>query len=329
MAASYERWWSGDNGQWVTHDSEVGRHLQTLVQSIDYRYGSLAFHARLLDLTTIGAHDHIEPGARTRPGFLRSVANQHQYIFDDLVFNLMSLFDYIGCLVGLVVEEPSARFIKWSKALGKAKQFAPGSRVLAAMDDANSSLVAKLERYRSQLIHNLRDEVDGHITRDYMDGTTELTITVPELFVSVVGLPGITENTAMPAAGQQIIDVAGSSAHGVLVALLEYIRDRRWTTPPPNPIAMGARWRHSGYLRQLAADEELQSAGVEGCGAKVTVESLTLVLRLKGRKSLEASPIDLVSMFDSCVFDGLEVEGALRAAALAALESINGGREGA
>ena len=327
-AAAYGRWWTGETGERLTPDSEVDAHLQTLVRSIDYRYKSLEFHVGLLELTTIGAHDQIEPGGRTRPGFLRSVANQHQYAFDDLIFNLMSLFDYIGCLVGLVVEEPSARFITWSKARGKVKHLAAGSRVQPAMDDMHRSLVKRLKRYRSQLIHHSRDEGDGWIVHDYMDGSTELTITVPEVFVSEVRLPGVGKDTSISEAGQRIVDLAGGLAHRVLVTLEGDIRNRRWSNGPRNPVAMEARWRHAGYWRLLAGDDELQRAGVEGCGAIVTAQSLVLVLRLSGGRSLETAPIDLLSFFDSGVFDGWEVKAALRAAARAALESDHAGPHG-
>ena len=322
VADAYQLWWTGSTGERWAHDTEVEERLQALVKSIRYRSDSLAFHVRLLEETAAGAHDQIQSQIRARPGFLRSVAAQQQYFFDDLVFNVMSLFDYIGYFIGFVVSS-SGKPVKWSSAYGKVKREAPGSSLQAAMTDANRSLVNKMKKYRAGLIHNLSDEVDGWVRHDYVDGALEVRIKVPERFVAGVSLPGVNKDTSIQAAGHRTLNLAYDLAYWVLVALAKHLRTTVWENAPPNPRSMQARWRLAGYAKRVGEDEAVRAAGVDSCGALVTDESLHLVLHLQSGESLYSDPVSLTNMFNARTFDGDEVEAAFRMVALAALQSHN------
>ena len=96
--------------------------------------------------------------------------NEHQYllqqlriqyfIFDDIVFNLLSLFEYTGNLVGYFLKERHGKKLKWKgvskSARDKNNEFYK-TDIAQVIDKADRNLVTKLEDYRAKLFHYEND----------------------------------------------------------------------------------------------------------------------------------------------------------------------------
>ena len=138
-----------------------------LRDSVWARFDSLRFHHGLMG-SVRNQHDH--KVAEMAPGEDRAritwTASWHaHYLFDDVVFNAASLFDYLGNTIWFGFHGQNYTKKKWKSTYQAARRreveenlpagvrifdSATGQQVLAA----HAELVNDLYEYRSQLIHN-------------------------------------------------------------------------------------------------------------------------------------------------------------------------------
>lgn len=175
--------------------SPVDHPKYILRNSIFYRCESIKFHLNLL----FKIHESILqkcidnfPQNEDHMLLIRGT-DQVMYIFDDIVFNICSMLDYFGNLIGLLYIGRNKMNIKWN---GIAK---------AAMDNNNKlskTLVAPLIKkqhrnwinhlfgYRSRLIHHKRDTVGSkksiNIDVKNQQIGIDFHIDVPNEFVKII-----------------------------------------------------------------------------------------------------------------------------------------------
>jgi hypothetical protein len=93
------------------------------------------------------------------------VGSEQQFVFDDLIFNALSLFDYVGNFVGFAFYGEQRKKAKWDRIQKYARDGdheardhpskrissgRAGERILRAQKD----LVGILSDYRADLIHS-------------------------------------------------------------------------------------------------------------------------------------------------------------------------------
>ncbi len=144
-----------------------------LRDSIWTRFDSLRFHRRLLanvDQQLQARLPQIEDSDE-RFRTIWTALWHSQYLFDDLVFNTVSLFDYLGNTVWFAFHGKNHIKKKWNKAYEAArrpdleKNLSKGLRIHGsatgqAVLSAHQTLVNALYGYRSDLIHNRIDGPD-------------------------------------------------------------------------------------------------------------------------------------------------------------------------
>lgn len=122
-----------------------------------YRLGG-AFHQLALLSQTIQAfkkkYESQTPWDVERIETIYHARNHVSYCFDNLIFNLASLSDYIGNYLGLYVFGPKFQKIKWSGFANKCAAGYSGhpfGRIVAA---ENSQWFTKIHAFRGDLIHH-------------------------------------------------------------------------------------------------------------------------------------------------------------------------------
>jgi hypothetical protein len=105
------------------------------------------------------AREANHPDARGElPPFLRDRTEQTFFIFDDIVFNLLSMFDYLAALLGLVITNKRYEWTRWNQLIRIIRNDDHGypdtSKLLTTV---HASWVDKLSGYRAGLYHQKAD----------------------------------------------------------------------------------------------------------------------------------------------------------------------------
>jgi hypothetical protein len=153
------------------HSIERRRHDRGLVMklrdSLTYRVEALAWHAHLLRILKGSAERRLGEAFPNKEKeyhlLMRAGAEQH-YTFDDLVFNALAAFDYLGNLLGFAYYGEQRRKAKWDRIQKYAHDQArershhPSCRISAGLAGAairqvHARFVEGLSEYRHALIH--------------------------------------------------------------------------------------------------------------------------------------------------------------------------------
>src|SRR5713226_8857066 len=132
--------------------------IHKLRSSIQFRVDAVGWH--YINLQTLHESAEAEYLHRLKNneewGQLISHLRQQYFLFDDIVFNLISLFEYVGNLVGYFWKGEHGKTLKWKgvakSALDKSNEF-PCLKVANVIANADRQLVTKLEDYRANIFH--------------------------------------------------------------------------------------------------------------------------------------------------------------------------------
>ncbi len=174
-----------------------------------YRFDAMLYHYGLLWLV----YDHYLPEIESLsergglpPGYLRVIATQHLFLFDDIVFGAASLFDYFAGLTGLTLLGVNEQRLKWGGLIRRAVAaernatsddptglLRYGTRALVLR--RNREWINQLMEYRSDIIHHRSDQPDATITVDFLaqSDRTRLSVFAPSRFVRRMALGRKTE----------------------------------------------------------------------------------------------------------------------------------------
>lgn len=132
--------------------------------SIFYRCESVRFHLDLiLQIHESVLKQRMENFPHNEdPILLMRGTDQVMYVFDDIVFNLCSMLDYLGNLIGLLYIGKNKMKIKWNgiakAAMDDNNKFSK-TLVAAIIQEQHRNLIDRLFGYRSRLIHHKKDKV--------------------------------------------------------------------------------------------------------------------------------------------------------------------------
>lgn len=171
--------------------------------SIRARFESLSFHYHLLVRIHEGHSQALEDRAPASseedfPG-LWQAAWQEQFLFDDLVFNAASLFDYLACAIWFGFHGRNHRKKKWNDVTSAAREpgrepdpkdgpsihgSLTGRKALAADRD----FVGDLAGYRADLIHHRVDAgtASSRYKHDGEDLAADLSVSLPANYAKAV-----------------------------------------------------------------------------------------------------------------------------------------------
>lgn len=125
-------------------------------ESLRYRAHCLVWHVMLLAKTQ---HDFMALSEQTINDTGKNIAVRRQamynlaYLFDDVVFHAVSLFDYLGDLILKCHLEKYRGDRQWNKVV-KMRNKIPDTLLTAAMMGIDDNWVKSLSRYRGSIIHN-------------------------------------------------------------------------------------------------------------------------------------------------------------------------------
>lgn len=170
-----------------------------LSDSIHNRVESVIYHLRCLRIINKKMTEQLIasfPSADLDEFLMMRGADIPRFFFDDIVFNLMSLFDYMGNLFGFSFSGRSGGGTQWEGARRKCKKATSekGKGGNSKSEDLmvctlilkyHKDLVKSLAKYRGKLIHFKKDKTKSQISTDLLHPEkSEFTVFAPEEFIN-------------------------------------------------------------------------------------------------------------------------------------------------
>lgn len=179
--------------------TQFSNRLYDLLGSIQYRMNAVEWHLRNL----CQQHSLFEQKLAQK-GLGSSEWHEHHslyYLFDDFIFNLISLYDYFGSFVYLSFIDPNKQKKMWgklAKAAGDSNNEFSNCELAQKIFKHHREWVANLNDYRAEIIHYnfKRGGAKKKISIDNVKKTqkTELMYSLPSDLVKRLKIENCKEN---------------------------------------------------------------------------------------------------------------------------------------
>ena len=124
---------------------------------LNYRMGGVQLHLKSLRAHLRSYCDHFQANffkVQNDPQFQRDSSFIISYHFDDLIFNLVSYFDYLGNYMGVLLIGGKEHNVKWNGIMnhvraGNIEQ----ENICEILNETHNKWANKLIKYRGDLIH--------------------------------------------------------------------------------------------------------------------------------------------------------------------------------
>jgi len=131
-----------------------------------YRIAAIQYNHHLLNTNAnhfSQLYEKIEPGDTKRFHLIYTSVNQTSFCFDDLIFNLASMLDYLGNYIGILIYGAKCQTIKWDGLVNKVNNDKNKNELHQAVIIENCDWFNKIIEYRGHVIHRkaLKCEVEG------------------------------------------------------------------------------------------------------------------------------------------------------------------------
>jgi len=164
-----------------------------LRDSIIYRAESIRFHLELLFYTKNSIERKLILDLGKKDDLFLMILGRENLmqIFDDIVFHICSMFDYLGNLIGLLYCGQDRMKLKWNgvlKSIGDEKNELSKISIAPICKKIHKELVDPLFNYRGRLIHYNTDSARG-----------SQKISIKEGFVNIdfdIGFPAMLKKSA-------------------------------------------------------------------------------------------------------------------------------------
>jgi hypothetical protein len=148
--------------------------------SIGLRIQSVIFHYKILDSICNPKRKLITPDLP--PLGTMSIPIQQKFLFDSIIFNTISIFDYLGCMINYIMEKNKDKWEKtWSRLEHIARTNAKfnstslGRKILSM----NNEWVGKLNEYRAELIHYQTENLASNETYNSKECSLDILVIAP------------------------------------------------------------------------------------------------------------------------------------------------------
>lgn len=169
--------------------SDKNQRFMSLRNSIQYRLNSILFHyTQLLDIQ-IRFQNKIDKAPYNDENSVKwmILGGEQQYaLFDSIIFHIVSLFDYLACLINYSCSGKYAGKLKWNSIIKTSfnkNSFLANSEVKTILQKWNKQFVDTLYNHRSDLIHYNMDFGNTGYVIYLIQGKASLEIEAPYRFV--------------------------------------------------------------------------------------------------------------------------------------------------
>jgi len=148
-----------------------------LRNSLTLRLESIFFHYDLLSQLNISGQG--KKSSNLGHGSAMSVALRQEFLFDSIIFNTISFFDYLSCFISFIIFNDKKS--QWQSIANSARtQLAfKETEIAKTTDNLDRVFVSKLNQYRSELIHYSKGIVGFSTSFDLKQGIEKIEVFAP------------------------------------------------------------------------------------------------------------------------------------------------------
>ena len=149
--------------------------------SISIRLNSLIFHYKVLN--SIHNPSNKVETRELFPWVTDLIPINQKYLFDSIIFNAISMFDYLACMINLVIERNKDKWERtWTSLENSARNKNPlkASRLGQKIVEVNKDWVNNLNEYRSELIHYQTENLGAKQSYDVLNGQLDILVLAPQ-----------------------------------------------------------------------------------------------------------------------------------------------------
>lgn len=182
-----------------------------LRDSLIYRAEAVDWHSMLVAHLVKSALTRLEssfPNPNAREDILRMTTREQQFAFDDVIFNIIALFDYVGNTIGFAFYGDHRRKAKWDRIerYARSEEFERRDNTHARVSTSevgelvrrvHQEFVKPLSDYRAELIHYETDPAKGSVRTRFgpneqgaFDIDFDISVKVPDRFSRYLSIPG-------------------------------------------------------------------------------------------------------------------------------------------
>lgn len=158
--------------------TDSNREFIDLRNSIMLRLDSVFYHYNLLASINVSGEEFISD----QPISLletKQIAIEQDFLFDSIIFNTLSLFDYTSCLIEFVTENKKRKLWKQFANNASSKAGFRETSLAKLIVELNRKWVSKLVEYRAELIHYNDDFVSDSLRYYHKEEKYMISISVP------------------------------------------------------------------------------------------------------------------------------------------------------
>lgn len=166
----------------------VGREIHKRKNALLYRWSAVWWHVSLAEQAIVTVRSQARnPENRGNLPFILANKRDHGYLFDDAVFNLISMFDYLAGLIGLVLTSDVHKWHKWNSLVKtvRANDF-DRPKASEMLINAHQGWVDKLSGYRAGVYHEKSDIGGAEYLEDLERAEVQVRYFVPEGAMRVI-----------------------------------------------------------------------------------------------------------------------------------------------
>lgn len=169
--------------------SEKNKRFMNIRNSIQYRLSSILFHFTLLLDIQMSFQDRLDENPFDKEESIKYLilGGEQQYaLFDSIVFHIVSLFDYLACLISYSCSGKYESKLKWNGLIKTSFDFnsyLSNSRLKEILQKWNNEFVDTLYNHRSDIIHYNMDFGNTGLYIDPIKNKVYLEIEAPYRFV--------------------------------------------------------------------------------------------------------------------------------------------------
>jgi len=182
-----------------TDRTQFSKRLYELNDSIQYRLSAVGWH--LLNLCS--SHSNLEVKFKKQPQNDNTYYEQSLYfIFDDFIFNLLSLYDFYANFIGLSFIDDKKQKIMWGglarSSTNPNNEFSL-CELARAISEHNRNWAQKLQEFRAEIIHYNVNKGNNKKRISWTKGEDvkyQLLYSIPENLVKLLKLDNSKKNDA-------------------------------------------------------------------------------------------------------------------------------------
>lgn len=213
-----------------------------LRDSIGYRIGCVNFHLKGLLQFEQQLSNKIQSNPfdiEMQNNLLFYSGEQQLFLLDDIVFHLISLFDYLGNLTGFRYYGEQRAKLKWKGIVSWCNNADLEKRKTSKIDLNNSvicpiilkhqqSLVYRLEEYRASLFHYGKDTVKSQVTMNLVSPQkSKFTVAVPkdlQKWIKELAIQSKEEELTLSDAAMWLIKESFVDANEILSLMVQELK---------------------------------------------------------------------------------------------------------